>query len=260
MRVCIIGVAVLLIAAPAWADSIGPGGTWNAADGSFGVLKTPPMSNSQMFTVPISYHSTVAYSNWAGVIMDLNIDPNPTEAHFQGAAGVPPDPTRPGTFPTVGGMPLPVPTVTFWSTQWFNSGANNGPASQPFPIGALVFHASNTDPINNSDVDITFSAWNIWHVTSAEQSQVVEVPASIWLYVRPGETWGQPVEPGQGYWVHNETPFTAHVVASLFWATNAFIGGQGGIGVEHIPEPASVALVLAGLGTAVLARRRGARV
>lgn len=256
MRILFVAGAVLALSAgAALADSVGVAGTWNGL--YFGEYKTPPLVSTQPFAVPMSYHSTFAYSNWAGVVIDINIDPNPKEAQFVGALGAP------GFFPTLYGMPTgsgSAAVVTFWHSQWQQSGISNGPASSPFPVGDFLFHATHTDPIYNSDIDITFSAWNIWHVTALQSSTSFAVPTSIWLYVpigAPAGAWGQyPVYPGEGVWAHVTESFTAHVMASALWATNAFISGQGGVGVEHLPEPASAVILMGGLGSLWMARRR----
>jgi hypothetical protein len=263
MRKAILIMAVSgLLAVPVMADSVGimdPAG--------FGVdYKTPPLANSDVFSVPISYHSTFAFTNWAGVILDITIDQNPAEAHFWGAVGRPADGVPPGGagfFPTFSGLggtyPPGYTVVTFWSNNAMLSGTT--PATTPlgssdvFNLGMITFHASNTDPQYNSDVDIVFSAWNIFHVTPDQSTMIWEVPASIWLY-GPVEGEWYPTEPGQGIWWHNPDTFTVHVQNSMFWATTAWISAVGSIGVEHIPEPAAVAFVLMGLGVLVAARRR----
>jgi len=255
--------ALGLFASVAAADSVGPAGTFNGF--SFGVVKTPPLVSSQVVSVPLSYHSTFAYTNWAGIGFFVNYDP--TEVNYIGVTGIN------GHFTTYAGGGGPSPIVTVWNSQAVNSGIFNGPSSVPFPVAQVTFHATNTDhPELNSDVDITFnSGWtyspfNIFHVTAGQASGFFSVGASALLYVAktalggpvPAQQWG-PVEPGQGTWIHySGTTFTIHAQNSMFFGTSFFMSGQGGIGVEHVPEPASAACLLAGLGTLVFARRRGA--
>jgi hypothetical protein len=218
----------------------------------FNHWKTPPLANSQAFQVPLFYHSTFAYTNWGGVIVDINIDTNPREANFFGANG------SVGFFETFGTASVPI--VTFWATSAYHSGTTNH-ASQTVQLGNLDFHASHTNPINNSDTDITFSAWNIFHVTQTAASGNGNVPASNLLYVRPGQavsTWGQGVapRPGEGVWVHNPSPHPVHLAASWFFATGTFVTGAWGVGVEHVPEPAAAAMLIGGAGIMLVARRR----
>jgi hypothetical protein len=250
--------ALGLFASVAAADSVGPAGTFNGV--SFGVVKTPPLTSSTVVSVPLSYHSTFAYTNWAGIGFFVNFDP--TEVNYIGTTGIN------GHFVTYAGGGGPSPIVTVWNSNAVNSGIFNGPSSVPFPVARVTFHATNTnDPGLNSDVDITFnSGWtyspfNIFHVTAAQESGFFSVGSSALLYVPFGATgrqW-QPVPPGQGTWIHySGTTFTIHAQQSMFFGTSFFMSGQGGIGVEHVPEPASAACLLAGLGTLVFARRRGA--
>lgn len=244
-----------LFAGPALADSIGPGGTWDGF--SFNVVKTPPAVASQVFTYPISYHSTFAYSNFAGVGFSVWFDP--TEVSGVSVVGAP------GFFNTGGAL------VTLWSTQAINSGVFNGPASVPFPIGAISFHVTGTNVGQNSDVDITFdgqlgfggagfSPFNIFHLTEMQAATYILFP-SLLIYVplTPGGMQGpigQVVEPGQGTWIHLTQTTTVFLPASIFFGTTLFISPQGGIGVEHVPEPASAAMVLGGLGLVGAAFRR----
>jgi hypothetical protein len=218
--------------------------------------KTPPMQNSELFSVPLFYHSTTPYSNWGGVVVDVLIDPNPREANFFGAGATAP------FFRTFGQSSVSsVPVVTFWHPSATQSGTTN-PASVTVQLGSLNFHASHTDPANNSDTDIEFSAWNIFHVTEG-QNIVGTIPPSVLLYVRPGEAasqWGQgpPIAPGAGHWVHNPFPKVVNLtnLTSFFFATGTNITGAWGVGVEHVPEPAAAAMLFAGAGVLFAARRR----
>lgn len=249
-------VLASLLAGPAMADSIGPGGTWDGF--SFNVVKTPPAVASQVFTYPISYHSTFAYANWAGVGFSVNFDG--TEVSGVNITGAN------GHFNTSAG-----PIATLWNSGAIFSGVFNGPSSVPFPIGNITFHVTGTTVGQNSDTDITFngqlgfggagfSPFNIFHLTQFQSGTYIIYPSAL-LYVpiTPGGGHGQPgqvVEPGFGTWIHVDETFTAFLPASIFFGTTFFISGQGGIGVEHVPEPASAALIIGGLGLVVAALRR----
>jgi hypothetical protein len=245
-----------LLAGPAMADSIGPGGTWDGF--SFNVIKTPPATATQVFTYPISYHSTFAYNNWAGVGFSVGFDA--TEVSGVNVVGIN------GHFNTGGG-----PVVTLWNSAAINSGIFNGPSSVPFPVGLITFHATGTTLGQNSDTDITFNAqlgfggagfspFNIFHLTSFQSGSYILYP-SLLIYVPltpgggPGEP-GQVVEPGFGTWIHLQDTRTVFLPASIFFGTTAFISGQGGIGIEHVPEPASAAMIVGGLGLIAAAVRR----
>lgn len=255
-RVLFTGAIAGLLSSAAFADSIGVGGTWDGF--SFNDIKTPPAVASQIFTYPISYHSTFAYSNWAGVGFSVNFDP--TEVSGVNVVGV-------GGFINTGFGPL----VTIWGPNAFNSGTFNGPSSVPFPIGAITFHVTGTTVGQNSDIDITFngqlgfggagfSPFNIFHLTEFQAGTYIMYP-SLLIYVPvtpgggPGEP-GQPAYPGQGTWIHLAETITRFLPASIFFGTTFFISGQGGIGVEHVPEPASALMIVGGLGLLVAAYRR----
>lgn len=275
--VVLLAAILMAMTGLAVADSVGPAGTLPGQPNAGGLVKTPPLMNSDIFVVPMSYHSTFAFVNWAGVIIDINIDPNPEEAEFVGAVGRPEDGVIPGAAgftPTFNGLMLPTgaPVVSFWSNNAFKSGTTPGTtplgSSVNFPIGSITFHATNTDVQQNTGTDITFSAWNIYHVTEQQGSTIFTLPASLLVYLGPDQTpnnWGggdlggpqfEPPRPGEGQWFHLEDTFVGHVTGSWFWGTSQFISGVGAIGVEHVPETASTALLLCGVATLVVARTR----
>jgi hypothetical protein len=241
----------MLLVAPALADSVGPL--------TQHVWMNPNVSDT--YTLPISYHSTYAFTNWAGAIIDINFDT--TEISFLGAVGRLPDGITPGAAgftPTYSGMSGTYPpgytVVSFWSNNAINSGTTPATtplgASNTFPLGAVTFHFSGTI-VDDGLADVTFTAWNIWHVTPDQSTASWSVPGSVWLYGPTPGVW-EPTPPGQGVWWHNPATIVTHVTASMFWATQTWISGVGDLSV--VPEPTSFGFVLAGLSAIALARRR----
>ncbi len=240
----VASLVVGALAGPVAADSIGPAGF------PFGNFFTPPLSASQSTSVPISYHVTFGFPNWAGVHITANIDP--TEASFAGFAPAP-------GFTTTGAAG----SVTVWSTNASNSGQSVF-TSVPIPLGSLTLHAKGATPMNNGDVDVVFqNVFNIQHVTPVSASATTLFSTATWVYLPPAvpvSQWGQGPPPpvGGGTWVHLTATLTVHFSASWFWGTSFFFnpGASGGIGIEHVPAPGAIALLAGGLGMFGLARRR----
>ncbi len=236
-------VTACAAAGPVMADSIGPAGF------PFGNFFTPPLAASQSTSVPISYHVTFGFINWAGVHFSANIDP--TEANFMGFTPAP-------GFNTTGAAG----SVTVWSTNASNSGQTVS-TSVPFALGSLVLHAKGATPMkNNGDIDVVFqNVFNIFHVTPSSASALSTFLSATWVYLPPGATvsqWGQgsPPQVGDGSWVHLTATHTLHFALSWFWGTSGFVSATGGIGIENVPAPAGVAILLAGFGAVGFARRR----
>ena len=237
-------LAAWAAAGPVMADSIGPAGF------PFGDFFTPPLSGSQNTSVPISYHVTFGFGNWAGVRFSAIIDP--TEANFTGF-------TPAQGFITTGAGG----SITVWSTNASNSGQSVF-TSVPIPLGSLTLHAKGATPLNNGDVDVVFqNVFNIQHVTSVSASATTLFSTATWVYLPPAvpvSQWGQgtPPQVGDGVWVRLTASVTVHLSESWFWGTSLFFnpGASGGIGIENVPAPAGVAILFAGFGAVGFARRR----
>ncbi len=238
-------LAACAVAGPLMADSIGPAGF------PFGDFFTPALSASQSTSIPISYHITFGFPNWAGVRFTANIDP--TEANFTGF-------TPAQGFITTGAGG----SITVWSTNASNSGQSVF-SSVPIPLGSLTLHAKGATPLNNGDVDVVFqNVFNIQHVTSVSASATTLFSTATWVYLPPAvpvSQWGQgtPPQVGDGVWEHltaKQQPLQLNL--SWFWGTSfAFnAGASGGIGIENVPAPASVAILIGGFGALGFARRR----
>ncbi len=237
-------LAACAAAGPVMADSIGPAGF------PFGDFFTQPLSGSQNTSVPISYHVTFGFGNWAGVHFSALIDP--TEANFTGF-------TPAQGFITTGAGG----SITVWSTNASNSGQSVF-TSVPIPLGSLTLHAKGATPLNNGDVDVVFqNVFNIQHVTSVSASATTLFSTATWVYLPPAvpvSQWGQgtPPQVGDGVWVHLTATLSVHLNESWFWGTSFFFspGDSGGIGIENVPAPASMAILMGGFGAVGFARRR----
>jgi hypothetical protein len=207
-------------------------------------------------------HITYAFSNYAGFLFDLQYD-----SHELSQIGI---------FPAGPHVGLEVPEAmglhpgweypgsqTEWQTVvplavWISpsQAAQSGMtvwSSSMYSLFAVTYHAKNTDPANNSDIDITVSPWQILHIV---ESGTYHLSASDWVYMTEGGMYFENY-PGYGRWFHvPEGTTSVWIPASAFVATNAWIQNVAGHGIEHIPEPAAIGLVLGGMGLVVLARRR----
>jgi hypothetical protein len=130
------------------------------------------------------------------------------------------------------------------------------PTSYVLPLFQLTGHAKNTTPANNGDIDIAVSFLGVIQHNTA--TTVFHFVNSMWMYVVPGAPGTiQWAAPGEGQWVHALGSTSILVPASAFYATNAFYDGNAaGYGIQHLPEPISAGLMLAGLGAVVAGRRR----
>jgi hypothetical protein len=202
-------------------------------------------------------HITFAFTNFAGLLFDLTYDGHETSllnvgpaAPYQmyGPTGGPLD------FIELPGSISESPTV-FPMSVWHPNAAQSGTlveSSGMYPLFWVSGHAKNTTPLNNSDIDITISVWQILHIVN---SGTYGASPSDYFYMTMG---GQNYEmiPGMGTWVHN-THTIVFLPASAFVATNAWISNVAGYGIEHVPEPVSLLLLVGGAGALLVGRRRG---
>ncbi len=134
--------------------------------------KTPPLTNGQLHTMPLAKHFGVAKPNWAGVIFGVNVF---DLAEIPASAFFP----APGGFP---GLPGSAGSLTVW---WHPNAPNTGKlpvTSVPYTFGTLSIIAGSTTPANNSDVDATVQAWNIFHVKPGSSFRVTLFPSDM-VYV-----------------------------------------------------------------------------
>jgi hypothetical protein len=146
-------------------------------------------------------------------------------------------------------------------------------SSAVYPVADIEMHLKGTDnPAQNSDTDVVVQLWNIWHYRHGYTSQIVPLAPSdrIWvgssindieqLHVINSQYGfiGTPVIPPisstdpTGHWLHVNHPLEFHFYGSQFYAT---LADTITIGIEHIPEPASIALAGFGGICALMAAR-----
>jgi hypothetical protein len=147
--------------------------------------------------------------------------------------------------------------------------------SVQYKIADLQLHIKGTNnPSQNSDIDAEVRLWNIWHFRGDYTSQIVDLQPSdrIWVgsqfenieqlhganstFSIPPTAPYPPLSstgtPEGGHWLHVEQPIPFHFYASQFYAT---LADTITIGIEHVPEPTTAAL----LGLAAVCTIMGVR-
>ena len=241
-------------------------------------IKTSPGQNSDTFQIPVDIHVGSGPDvfvgdplGWAGGILimhildatELDLDFLDAAPGFEGNRLGPPN----SLFNTLANPFGPRSSNVQSSALSVNiflpptAGATSGisiPSSVSTQIARMIVHVKGSSPTGNSDVDLTAQLWNIWHAGTA----TLQLAASDRLWVTGGQTMitGLPVSvPGglansTGYWLHNPITQTLMVAPSVYLAT---LAGTVAIGIEHVPEPATGALL--GLGVASFAASRALR-
>ncbi|MHC4275217.1 MAG: hypothetical protein ACYSUR_16335 [Planctomycetota bacterium] len=229
-----------------------------------GVWKTAPMSNGQQLVVNWAVHTKFAATHWAGVrfrshVLDAGEVSLSGIVIYPGLLG---QQTIPGPAGSTTGI-----NATWWHAQATQSGINVLP-SQSFAFGQWTITVGNTDPANNSDVDMTAHASSIFHLGS-QVSETITIFPSWYIWATPNfePTISEPFpqdpphpDAGLGTWIEFGMTMAHHItpgMASGFYSVP--IGGAG-LGIEHvIPAPGVGLLMLAGGYGALGARRRAGR-
>jgi len=268
---CAIGVVLLFSTATAWAQPK------YGADMGVGVqpdFKSPPLRDSDNWFVPFAVHYEDAagglpYPNWAGAIVRMHVLDN-TEVDVDAIRS--PYWTAPLIEPfgprSDNRQSDPV-MFTVWDPNAQNSGIDLH-HTENVHLFDLELHAKNTVPSNNSDVDVTLGFWNIHHLKGGPGSNVIDLNQSDWVYGNAGTNPigashfpTDPPAPGQGMWFHLTQPKPFHTVAGHGSAFYATLANTGMIGIEHVPEPTGMVLVICGAGAAgmawIIRRRRKQR-
>ncbi|MEX0613084.1 MAG: PEP-CTERM sorting domain-containing protein [Pirellulales bacterium] len=181
-----------------------------------------------------------------------------------------PDPFGPRSN-NVGSVPLIVTLIHPFANQ---SGINP-PASHVEDLMNVVLHAKNTNLRGNSDIDVTFMFSDVWHTRSDPGSHIIHFPESvrIWSHSNVNDdpsSWeqfhitpsqdpqyasfyripeGPPIDVPDGHWVHIPFSLNFHTYPSPGSNFFAYMAATVlGVGIEHVPEPVSVALL--GMGVA----------
>lgn len=270
--VAVVGLGLLLAITPAlWAEVGVPdplGGLPLISD-----IKTHPLVDSEFVVIPIHLHVqdiATAVPNWAGYRLEVHLLDG-DEVSITPNTVV--DPFGAGTFPSTLDPPFPGTSdqnassaglATVWHPNALNSGTV-GSASDPIPILDLELHAKNTTIMNNSDTDVQVRVWNIRHLNPGPGSTMLVLQESDYMYgtanfnqVTQSELPPFVIQPREGTWFHVGPTVGAqkviHVPAGLGSAFYATLAGTALIGIEHVPEPTSIAMVLGGVGALVMAR------
>lgn len=245
--------------------SIGPVEGYSPPEFPFFVdVKSPPLQNSQPFQTTWGLHTPERINNYAGFLFSLEFDSHELSFLSVHEVGI-----HTGGIEYDGGL---VSGVTFPGSQsttqfvsplavWIdpsdamNSGISLS-ASTLIPLFQIVGHAKNTTTQYNSDIDV--AAYGLFIVHNPDTLSSVFVSSSFWAYKSVGGFYWATV-PGQGTWYHYDQSFTTTIPASAFYASGGFLIGGAGFGIEHVPEPASMLLLLGGAGSAVIGRLRRRR-
>ena len=281
-------------------------------------IKTPPLRNSDTYTLPIFRHfdpgrppgeppPELPGAGWAGARVKIHVL-DPTEVDVDALVpapgygirwpGAPWSPLPPGIY----GGPIPnpfgprsanvgsVPLIVTMIHPNANFSGINPPASHIEPILNLVLHAKNTNVSNNSDIDATMMFSDVWHTRdrTVPGSTVIHFPNSVrkWSFSNinddPG-SWqpfhitasqdpvyasyyrlpeGPPIDDPNGHWAHIPDSLLFHNYPGFLPGSDFFAYMAAtvlGIGIEHVPEPVSAALLGIGVACAsmgVFSRRR----
>jgi hypothetical protein len=231
-------------------------------------VKSPPHTETDIFSTFWIFHVSWTATNYCGFLIDLVYDGS--EMSFITLRPFPPhvavEPPGAGLvtsvqFPGSGPGMTTVAPIAFWITPTLaaNSGITivHTDILGMFQVTGHVKDVVNPAPtaIVNSDVDITISIWDIWHVLTPGTYQLFP---SDWVYRTPGGVNFADF-PGDGTWIHVTETFTTFVPFSAFFATGMSHSNLAGYGIDHFMaptpiEPLSIILVLGGVGAVVAGR------
>jgi hypothetical protein len=260
-------IAALCTAARAGGEAFvhftGPLAGYDGATGQFADVKTPALTNTGTYATTWAVHFGdlgFPFDNYAGMLFDLKFDGAEISYLNLSLAG----PHNSLTVQGVTGVFIGLSVQTPLSAQstlsklavWHPSATNGGTsvsASSIMNLFRLNGYVRNTTAQNNSDIDITIVPYVIRH---NQTSAMAVLGQSVWMYRTSLGGWAQP---GQGTWVHVTTAVSTSLPASAFYAFGGTIVNTGGYGIEHMPEPASLLLLLGGAGAMVTGRLRRRR-
>lgn len=171
-------------------------------------IKTPPMSAGEVISIPIDIHNSsgAVLPNWAGALVQVHLaDPSEVDIVAVKVGGVP----QPHPFPlsgvTTGGLPAPGSTFASFPVfhpSAFASGVSLLPSSA-FPAITLDLVAKNTNPINNSDIDINLKFADIYHQPNVTLTHFIVNSSTVTVHLpaQPGSTIIPMPSPGSTTWV-----------------------------------------------------------
>jgi len=261
----VIGLAVAMAATTAFGQGV-------VTD-----IKTRPMADSDTTTIDLAIHmeGDVNWNyGWAGARVQIHIL-DATEVDVDGITPTLSDgvqhPTIPDPFgPRSANSESVAKMFTVVHSGAWASGIDiTGSVNQP--VMDLDLHAKNTDPANNSDVDITLKFWNIWHVRQGYSSDTVSLEPSDYIWVTSNiqdieqlhtaqSEYRWPYEKPRlddpaAHWLHVPFPVIFHQTASQYSNYFATFLNTATIGIEHVPEPTGAFLMIGGIGALAMCRR-----
>ncbi len=167
--------------------------------GATPVIKTPKLKAGDLFSIPIAVHNPgpAPLPNWAGVLVEVHLgDPSEVDIVSVKVGGVP----VPHPFPVSGGPGSTAAIFTVFHPSAFLSGISLQPSSF-FPAITLDLVAKNTNPINNSDVDINLKFADIYHQPGVTLvTYITNTGPSIHRVPIAGSTIVQRPTPGSTTW------------------------------------------------------------
>lgn len=276
LRLLLAAAVVFALSGPAWAQPVdknysGPEQGFYEGEEYvwFFDVKSPPHLETDIFSTFWILHVSWTATNYCGFLIDLRYDGSemsfitlrPFAPHVfiepPGAGGLVTSVQFPGSQP---GMTTVSP-IAFWipPTQAMLSGMTivHTNILGMFQVTGHVKSVAQPAPtaIVNSDVDITISVWDIWHIATPG---TYTLWPSDWVYKTQGGV-DYEFNPGMGIWVHNPDTITTFVPASAFIATGMSHSNLAGYGIDHFMaptpiEPLSIILVLGGVGAVVAGR------
>ena len=240
-------------------------------DDFFVDVKTEPLSDGDTFSTTWAMHVRDPEVNYAGFLFDIIYDGSELSSLSLMPAGIHVGIEIPGG--NAGGpIGMMLPGIILEGSQaattvegpiavWIDPMAamDSGislAASDLIDLVKVSGVVKNTTPANNSDIDIDIIARRIKHVPGdpLEDPPVpVLLMASDFLYITPGvsTSFGHPraeTGPGWGFWAHVGTTATFFLPPSAFYATSRSLVNMAGLGIEHVPEPAGITIMLIGVG------------
>ncbi len=257
--VALAGLAVPVAASDIDLIRTGPAAGFIPHCKTFEDVKGEPLYESQWFGTTWAAYAVLPVFNTAGILFNLQYDGHEVSSltltpmgslYLPGASSV----YLPGSQSS--------PQSQFPISMWLPGATSSGtwvPASTLMGMFYVSGHVKNSATANNSDIDIDLDIWRIHHVAIPGPHYFED---SVYVYLTGTQsTAGWARQPGTGIWVHYSGGWTCSVPNSAFVATHCLIENVAGYGIEHVPEPLSVLIMLLGAGTMLTgrARRQGAR-
>ncbi len=266
-----VAVSWCLVASAHGQHGTGPTNGFDTDADKFVDVKSPPLKESDTWGTLWSIHindnqgpAPGGVSNYAGFLFDLQYDGGEVSSLTMFPSGPHAVFSLPGggvadtlSFAGSDGNHHTVQPLAVWVDPAVAVGSGTFlPNSQVTSLFFVEFHAKNTTPANNSDLDIHISQLGVIR-HNVDQGVVVTLQASDWVYLVANQPGASFAPFGQGTWVHlSDTTIVTNMPPSAFYATARSLGEAASYGIEHVPEPASFGLLIAGAACCAVGRFR----